>query len=61
MWEQLVTSCSVFSDEIHWLFEARPALKMLCQKKSRRRERLEATGGMDGGHAVDGGSRFLED
>ena len=46
-----------FSEEIRWLFEARPTLKMLCQKKSCRRERLEATGGTNGGHAVDGGSR----
>ena len=38
--------------------EARPALKMLCQKKSCRREPLEATGGTKGGHAVDGGSRL---
>ena len=44
-----------------WFSAARPALKMLCQKKSRRRERLEATGGMNGGHAGDGGSRLLED
>ena len=33
---------------------------MLCQKKSCRRERLEATGGTNGGHAVDGGSRLLD-
>ena len=29
---QLVTSCSVFSEEIRWLFETRPAL-MPCQQK----------------------------
>ena len=29
---QLVTSCSVFSEEIRWLFETRPAL-MPCQEK----------------------------
>ena len=29
---QLVTSCSVFSEEISWLFETRPAL-MPCQEK----------------------------
>ena len=29
---QLVTSCSVFSDEIRWLFVTRPVL-MSCQKK----------------------------
>ena len=29
---QLVTSCGVFSEEIRWLFETRPAL-MLCQGK----------------------------
>ena len=39
-----------------WFFAARPALKMLCQKTSYRRERLEATGGTNGGYAVDGGS-----
>ena len=50
-----------FSGEIYWLFEAKPALKMPCQKKSRCRERLEATGAMNGGHAVDGSSRLLED
>ena len=44
----------------HWFFEARPALKMLCQKKSCRRERLEATEGTNGGHAVDGGSRLSD-
>ena len=37
-----------FLEEIPWLFEARPAL-MLCQKKSRRRERPEATGETNGG------------
>ena len=46
-----------FSEDIRWLFEVRPALKMLCQKKSCRRERLDATGRTNGGHAVDGGSR----
>ena len=30
--KQLVTSCSVFSEEISWLFETRPAL-MSCQEK----------------------------
>ena len=35
-----------FSEEIRWLFEARPAL-MLCQKKSRRCEQPEATGEMN--------------
>ena len=30
---QLVTSCSVFSEEVCWLFETRPAL-VPCQKKS---------------------------
>ena len=29
---QLVTSCSVFSEGIRWLFETRPAL-MPCQEK----------------------------
>ena len=29
---QLVTSCSVFSEEVRWLFETRPAL-MPCQEK----------------------------
>ena len=47
-----------FSEKIHWLYEARSALKMLYQKKSCRRERLEATGETNGGHAVDGGSRL---
>ena len=46
-----------FSEEIRRLFEARPALKMPCQKKSCRRERLEATGRTNGGHVVDDGSR----
>ena len=50
-----------FSEEICWLSEARPALKILVQKMSRCRERLEATGGMNGGHAVDGGSMLLDD
>ena len=45
-----------FLEEIRWLFEARPAL-MLCQKKSRRRKRPEATVETNGGQAVDGGSR----
>ena len=45
-----------FFEEIHWLFEARPALKMPCQKKSCHLERLVAGGGKSGGHAVDGGS-----
>ena len=44
-----------------WLLEARSTLKMLCQKKPYHRERLEATGGTNGGQAVDGGSRLLED
>ena len=56
VWERLVIRLQ--REEIYWLFEARPALKMLCQKKSRRRERLGATEGMNGGHAVDGGSRL---
>ena len=34
-----------FSEEIRWLFEARPALNMLCQNKS---------------HAIEGGSRLQE-
>ena len=59
MWERLVTSCSVFLEEIRWLFEARPAL-VLCQKKSRCRERSEATGETNGGQAIDGGSRWSE-
>ena len=33
---------------------------MQCQKKSCRRERLEATGGTKGGHAVDGGSKLQD-
>ena len=49
-----------FSEKLLWLSEARPSLKMLCQKMSRRRERLEATGGMNGGHAVDGGFILLD-
>ena len=44
----------------HWFFKARPALKILCQKKSRRREPLEATEGTNGGHAVDAGSRLSD-
>ena len=47
-----------FSEEIRWLLEARAALKMLCQKNSCPRERLEATGGTNEGHAVDGGLRM---
>ena len=46
-----------FSEEIRWLYEARPALKIPCQKKSCRSERFDATGGKNGGHAVVGGSR----
>ena len=46
-----------FLEEIRWLFEAKPALKMPCKKKSYLLERHDATGGTDGGHAVDGGSR----
>ena len=34
-----------FFKEIRWLFEAGPALKMPCQKKSCRLKRLDATGG----------------
>ena len=49
-----------FSEKVLWLFEARTALEMLCQKMSRRRERLEATGGMNGGRAVDGGFILLD-
>ena len=41
---QLVTSCSVFSEEIRWLFEIRPVL-MPCQEKSL---------------SVEGGSRLHE-
>ena len=33
-----------FSEKLLWLSEARPALKMLCQKMSRRRERLYVIG-----------------
>ena len=46
-----------FSEKILWLFEARPTSKMPCQKKSCRLERLDTTGGTNGCHAVDGGSR----
>ena len=45
-----------YSEEIRWLFEARPAL-MLCQRKSRRRERSETKGETNGGQTVEGGSR----
>ena len=47
-----------FSEEIRWLSEARPALKMPCQEKPCRLERLDATGGMNRGHADNGGSRL---
>ena len=40
---QLVTSCSVFSEETRWFSETRPAL-MSCKKKSSRLERLEVIG-----------------
>ena len=46
-----------FSEETRWLFEARSALKMPCQKHLCRLERLEATGGTNGGHAIDEDSR----
>ena len=39
---QLETNCSVFSEEIRWLFETKPVMRP-CRKKSRRRGRLEAT------------------
>ena len=43
---------------VNWLVLCSLAgLKLLCQKKSCRRERLQATGGTNGGHAVEGGSR----
>ena len=47
-----------FSETSFRLFEARVASKMPCQTKSYRRERLDATGEKNGGHAVDGGSRL---
>ena len=53
MLEQLVTSCSIFPEEIRWLHEARPAL-CCARKTNRRRGQLEATrtGGTNRGHAV---------
>ena len=66
MWERLVTKCSVFwriddsrsknlqeKETNHFrLFFDTARLKKSC-----RRGRLEAAGGTNGGHAVDGGSR----
>ena len=46
VWEWPVMRLQRFSEEIRWLFEARPALNMLCQNQS---------------HAVNGGSRLLEE
>ena len=46
-----------FLGEIRCLFEAKPALKMPCKKKQCRLKRLGATGGTNGGHAVNGSSR----
>ena len=60
MLEQLVTSCSVLSEEIRWLFETRPAL-MPCNKTSSRLERLEVMSRRNGGHVVEGDSRRLEE
>ena len=53
---QLVTRCSVLSEEIRWLSELRPAL-MPCKKKSSRLERLEVMSRKNGGHVVEGDSR----
>ena len=53
---QLVTSCSVLSEEIRWLSETRPAL-MPCKKKISRLERLEVMSRRNGGHVVEGDSR----
>ena len=53
---QLVTSCSVLSEEIRWLSETRPAL-VPCKKKSSRLERLEVMSRRNGDHIVEGDSR----
>ena len=53
---QLVTSCSVLSEEIRWLSETRPTL-MPCKKKSSRLEQLEVMSRGNGGYVVEGDSR----
>ena len=56
---QLVTSCSIFSGEICWLFETRPAL-MSCQENvlPSKAARVYMRRGKNGGHVVDDGSRM---
>ena len=54
--EQLVTSCSILSEDIRWLPETRPVL-LPCKKKSSRLERLEVISRMERGHVVEGDSR----